>query len=539
MKEIAIIGGGMSGLVAAKYALECGMIPVIFEREADLGGLWNPRTGAMWRSLRTNTSHFTCMFSDFPWKLGSDINPNQKDMFEYIKAYVSHFDVEKYIKFGSKVINVKRVKEQWLIEYQNDSKHEKKMFNFVIVASGIFSKAKFPQLPDIESFKGTVIHSSEYKSPDLFKDKNTLILGGAYSGAEIAADLAGTAKKVFNLTSYPFWVIGREILSPSTRRMLAVDLFFYKRNTRTSPNETTIRTAEEYKKSNNYFDTICTYNRDQKQPYFHDPQSTDPTKVIVADNYIESIDNGNIVLKKSTIQEIKENSVVFTDGAIEQIDSIIMCTGYQTDLSFLDHPILDAIDYQPLEQFLPFLLYKTVFHPQLPNMGFVGMYRGPYMGVIELQAKWIGLVFSNQKKLPSSEIMQEGIQQEKAIREQQPRPQFPHADYVGFIDDLAKEIGVYPYPEELTGIYESLKSFITHGLVFPPVFQLVGPLAKPNIAMQEIKKAEIALKGEKTWHTKVFHYGIKALTLGLGVFTIAKIAQKNLGSVDSTVRFEV
>ncbi len=106
MKEVAIIGAGMSGLAAAKYILECGMTPIVLEKENDLGGLWHPQTGAVWHSLRTNTSHFTCMFSDFPWKPGTQINPNQKEVFEYIKSYVAHFNLEPHIQFKTQVNNI-------------------------------------------------------------------------------------------------------------------------------------------------------------------------------------------------------------------------------------------------------------------------------------------------------------------------------------------------------------------------------------------------------------------------------------------------
>ncbi len=518
MKEVAIIGAGMSGLVAAKYIRERGMIPIVYEKQNDLGGLWHPITGTMWLSLRTNVSRFTCMFSDFPWKPGSDLNPNQKEMFEYIKSYVAHFNLEQYIQFKTYVTHVRSVGEQWQIEYKKDNRNEQRIFDFAIVATGIFSKPNIPKIPGMDSFKGDIIHSSAYKSPHQFENKNILVLGGAYSGAEISADLANVAKKVFNLISQPFWVIGREIPSQPSGKLLPVDLVFYKRNTRANPGEIVFKNSEDSKKSNMFFGSLCTYNTDQKQIYYRNPQSEDPTQVIVADRYIENIQRGNIILKQSTIQSINGNRVVFADGSTQQIDAIILCTGYKTELSFLDKTILDALNYQPDEQFLPLLFYKLTFHPQFPNMGFVGMYRGPFMGVIELQSRWISLIFSNQKSLPSAAIMEEGIRQEKENRDQKPRPQFPHGDYVGLIDDLSREIGVYPSPEKLTGIYSALKNFITHGLVFPPVFQLLGAYANPKIAYQEIKKAQRVLHGEP-WNQKALRYGVRAVILGLGIYT--------------------
>jgi dimethylaniline monooxygenase (N-oxide forming) len=522
MKEVAIIGAGISGLVAAKYIQECGMIPVVLEKQNDLGGLWHPITGAMWFSLRTNISRFSCMFSDFPWKPGSELNPNQKEMFEYIKSYVAYFKLEQYIQFKTRVTNVKSVGERWQIEYKKDDKSEQRIFDFVIVASGIFSKPNIPKIPGMENFNGEIIHSSAYKSPHNFENKNVLVIGGANSGAEISVNLVNVANKVVNLISYTLWVLDREIPSHPSGRLLPVDFVFYKRNTRNKPGEIIFKTPEDFKKSNKFLSSFCAYSNNQKNPYYRDPQSGNPTQVIVADRYVDNIQRGDIILKQSTIQKINGNTVTFSDGSAQQIDAMILCTGYKTDLSFLDKTTLDILNYQPDDLFLPLLLHKLTFHPQLRNMGFVGMYRGPFMGVMELQARWISLIFSKQKPLPSVATMEEGIRQEKENREQKPRPQFPHGDYVGLIDDLAREIDVYPSPEKLTGVYSALKNFITHGLVFPPVFQLLGAYAHPEIAHQEIKKAEQVLHGE-SWNRKALRYGAQAIVLGLGIYTCSRL----------------
>jgi cation diffusion facilitator CzcD-associated flavoprotein CzcO len=40
-KQVAIIGGGPSGIVAARWLKAQGFVPVIFEQSDDLGGQWN------------------------------------------------------------------------------------------------------------------------------------------------------------------------------------------------------------------------------------------------------------------------------------------------------------------------------------------------------------------------------------------------------------------------------------------------------------------------------------------------------------------
>jgi hypothetical protein len=132
-------------------------------------------------------------------------------------------------------------------------------------------------------------------------------------------------------------------------------------------------------------------------------------------------------------------------------DVLVLCTGYRLRLNFFSPSILEQLSYAPDDLFSPLVLHRGVFHPSLPGLAFVGMYRGPYWAVIELQARWVSAVFSGALSIPSVAIQQSGIEVEQRVRAQRPRPQFPHGDYVGLLDDLAREAHVV-VPVNITDI---------------------------------------------------------------------------------------
>ena len=69
----------------------------------------------------------------------------------------------------------------------------------------------------------------------------------------------------------------------------------------------------------------------------------------------------------------------------------------------------------------------------------------PIGRIIELQARWVAAIFSGQSPGPSFQEQQAGLDLEQRVRAQDPRPQFPHGDYVGMANDLAREaLGVVP-----------------------------------------------------------------------------------------------
>src|SRR5579864_6904379 len=110
MPKVAIIGTGPSGLAAAKALAEHGIEPVVLEGALNLGGMWAGVGRGAWSSdMRTNLSHYSCAFSDFPWQPGSDVFPVRCEVIEYLTAYAAEFNLLKYIHFDVRVTSVRRI----------------------------------------------------------------------------------------------------------------------------------------------------------------------------------------------------------------------------------------------------------------------------------------------------------------------------------------------------------------------------------------------------------------------------------------------
>lgn len=53
-----------------------------------------------------------------------------------------------------------------------------------------------PDTPGLETFPGEMIHSHDYRHPELFRDKTVLCLGAAASGMDISIDISAYANTV-------------------------------------------------------------------------------------------------------------------------------------------------------------------------------------------------------------------------------------------------------------------------------------------------------------------------------------------------------
>ncbi len=141
--------------------------------------------------------------------------------------------------------------------------------------------------------------------------------------------------------------------------------------------------------------------------------------------------------------------VEFEDGSKREVDAVVMCTGYQGVLPFLENKEIDNRE-----------LYKHVFVPEDPTLAFVGFAR-PNVGALpplcEIQARWIARVFAGEVSLPNVEqmkkITQSDIKFYADMRSGYAKRGYTTAtvDYQLYQDDIAGLVGCRPNIWQLLG----------------------------------------------------------------------------------------
>lgn len=102
-QRVGIIGAGISGLLACKYALSKGFCSVVFEARSSIGGVWTKTI----QVTKLQTPKPIYQFSDFPWppSVVQDF-PDQHQVLDYLQSYAVHFDLHRHIRFNSKVVSL-------------------------------------------------------------------------------------------------------------------------------------------------------------------------------------------------------------------------------------------------------------------------------------------------------------------------------------------------------------------------------------------------------------------------------------------------
>ncbi|KAN0026718.1 hypothetical protein ACTFIV_007708 [Dictyostelium citrinum] len=506
-KKIGIIGGGPSGIVSAKTAIECGFDVVIFEKNDSIGGVWSITNGKAWDNMKTHISYVSMSFSDYFWDVPDErkpFYPSREEMYQYFYKYCTHFNILDKFKFKTNVIEVSQIEEtkKWLIKsitIYNDGENDfnkksqivkEEIFDFVIISTGFFSKKREINIEkELEKFKGKIWTSEQYKNPIEFINKRVLIIGGFSSGIEIATDIAKDSKSVYLCCKRNCWIIKRrfpnnELKLPVIDHCIRSREDEYKENTDIEQNiikNKILNQITQNQRENEYFKMIT--------PDFKTPQ------LVISDNFFDILESGKIKVINKVVNYCEGNQVTFgnsnhgclgTDdvGQNETIefDDIICCDGYDIDLSFLNDKIRKKISYDHSYPHMPILLHKHIFSPDLENIAFVGLFKTSSMIEMEIQARWVVYCWANLVKLPTREQILNGISKQLEIRnknEPSDRPQFT-INSVRFCDEIAKEIGCLPDFEKLKKSDPHLYNILWYKMNHPATFRLVGPFSNEN-----------------------------------------------------------
>jgi dimethylaniline monooxygenase (N-oxide forming) len=481
-RRVAIIGAGPSGLAAAKSVIEAGLEPVIFEASHDVGGLWQSPAGHVWPAMRTNLSKWTCAFSDFPWDTTADEFPVSTAVHDYLKRYASCFGVLKSVALGERVVAVAREGGQWFVT-TSGSRTPQGPFAGVVVCAGAFARASVPTAFDYSRFRGRVLHSAQYRSAADFANKRVVVVGGSLSGIEISAHLAEHGVPVTIILSRPVWIVPRYAPVKADFGTAPWDLVLYRRGVQAADGEDA--TAEQTNRRIASFYQTTFGNPGAVHEALRTEVDGTPPHVVVSDRFLEFVRRGAVVPIRGRVASITDDGVVTDRGRSVPADGLLLCTGYDMDLSFLPESARVALSYDPSDKFLPFVAHRTVLHPRLPGLYLVGLYRGPYFGVIELQARWAAALIAGAVPMPSPETVEAGLQRERHLRLRHPRPQYPHGEYVDFADSIALELGV-----DLRKVASpAMHKAVVDGPVIPAQYRLIGPHARPELAAGSIISA--------------------------------------------------
>jgi hypothetical protein len=407
-KEVAVIGAGPAGLAVARWLLNAGFEPEIFEATDGLGGQWRGASAmsGVWPQMTANTSRIVTRFSDLDYPAGTPMFPHNAEVLAYLEAYADRFGLTGRVRASSPVQRLEASPGGgWTLTWREaDGAAQSRTFSRVVVASGRFNRPARPPIPGLDDFsgKGGVTHTFRFKDPGRFKGLKVVVAGGAISALEVASDIAlGGAAEVATASRRQRYVIpklidGRPADSRFSRYGVhAADAL--------PPDESAAR--------------LKAWLKAVGDPEIHGAPApaadVRQAGVAISQHFLPLVGEGRI-RPRPWIAEVAGEVVRFADGSQTRADAIVLGTGFDLHLPFLSDEIAAALDLD--REHLD--LADFTFHPDLPGLAFAGLIAqtGPYFPVLELQARWIAYAWSGVCPAPSAEDLQTGVEGYRATR---------------------------------------------------------------------------------------------------------------------------
>ncbi|KAK8043391.1 hypothetical protein PG993_005821 [Apiospora rasikravindrae] len=518
-KRVAIIGAGLSGLVACKECLAEGadggveIAADVFEARAEIGGQWayqaepDPVTGELHSSIYDgvvlNSCRDTTGFSDFP------VDPARHgdyfshwQMHQYLLEYADHFHLHPHIRLSTKILrcvpnrNSSDGKAEgdeqdttWTVTFQgpNDKQPQERTYDAVISAIGYNT---IPLVPDFkglkENFKGEFMHGHYYRRPGRFEGKRVAIIGAGSSAIDIACELVPGCRAVHLVTRRGTWILPRYVLGKPVEAW----------DNRATQIWMPGRLGEWLQQK--LLDAVQGAHPDSLKPE-HRLMQQNPT---IRTEFLERVHTGLVKIHRADVDGFEgDHTLVLSDGTrLEDLDVVISCTGYHRDQPHLPADVFRGDDDDESDNGIN--LYKMVVPQRYRNLYFVGLSEqpGPAPPAAEAAARYVVSAIAGHHSPPSGSALRQAIRAEREWRRANfvASPRHNNTEtYVPYIDNLLAPLGANPTMGRLLaprllfrngGFLKGLRnlSAVYFDVTSNAQWRLCGRGANPELAVETI-----------------------------------------------------
>ncbi|MDP9605166.1 UNVERIFIED_ORG: hypothetical protein J2W38_004979 [Variovorax paradoxus] len=359
-EQIALIGAGPSGLAGARNLQKHGVPFQGFEAHSDVGGLWdisNPRS-TVYHSAHLISSKRTTEFTEFPMADTVADYPSHRELRRYFSDFAERFGLREHFRFNTRVLRVEPASDapdtHWLVTTEDgEGTVETAEYRGVVIANGTLAEPKRPSFDG--NFDGELLHTSDYKHPELFKDKRVLIVGAGNSGCDIAVDAVHYARSVDISVRRGYYFVPKYVFGKPADTLGGK------------------RPLPPWLKQRIDSTVLKWFTGDPVRFGFPKPDyRMYESHPIVNSLVLHHVGHGDIGVR-GDVARLDGRTVHFRDGSARDYDLILAATGYALHYPFIDRELLNWQGMAPR-------LYLNIFSPRFENIAVLGMIEASGIG---------------------------------------------------------------------------------------------------------------------------------------------------------------
>ncbi|TIN45805.1 MAG: NAD(P)/FAD-dependent oxidoreductase [Mesorhizobium sp.] len=180
-----IIGGGQGGIALGARLRQLGVPTIIVEKNERAGDSWRKRYKSL--CLHDPVWYDHLPYIDFPrnWPVFS---PKDK-IGDWLEMYTKVMELNYWSSTQAKSATYDDQKKEWTVVVHRDGKDITLKPKQLVLATGMSGRPNIPQFKGMENFKGDQHHSSKHPGPDSCAGKKVVVIGSNNSAHDICAAL--------------------------------------------------------------------------------------------------------------------------------------------------------------------------------------------------------------------------------------------------------------------------------------------------------------------------------------------------------------
>ena len=180
-----IIGGGQGGIGLGARLRQLGVPTIIVERNERPGDSWRKRYKSLCLHDPVWYDHLPYMKFPENWPVFS---PKDK-IGDWLEMYTKVMELNYWTKTTAQSATYDETTKEWTVTVDRDGQQVVLKPKQLIMATGMSGKARMPEFPGMDTFKGDQQHSSQHHGPDAYAGKKCLVVGSNNSAHDICAAL--------------------------------------------------------------------------------------------------------------------------------------------------------------------------------------------------------------------------------------------------------------------------------------------------------------------------------------------------------------
>ncbi|TIW49839.1 MAG: NAD(P)/FAD-dependent oxidoreductase [Mesorhizobium sp.] len=180
-----VIGGGQGGIMLGARLRQLGVPAVIIEKNARAGDSWRNR----YRSLVLHDPVWYDHLPYIPFPENWPVFTPKDKMGDWLEMYTKVMELNYWSSTEAKSAAYDDEKKEWTVVVHRGGKDITLKPKQLVLATGMSGRPNIPKFKGMENFKGDQHHSAKHPGPDSYVGKKVVVIGSNNSAHDICAAL--------------------------------------------------------------------------------------------------------------------------------------------------------------------------------------------------------------------------------------------------------------------------------------------------------------------------------------------------------------